>query len=86
MALLAVPTLAALLWGRSQAQVRFLASVAGVFLGKLLVISLGLAYIMKWTTLDPLGFTLGMMAGWVLSFTVQAVILLRSPAGATAAV
>ena len=84
MALLAVPTLAALLWGRSRSHAGFLGSVAGAFLGKLLVIALSLTYVMKRTNLEPLAFTLGMMAGWLLGFTVQAVVLLRSRRGVTA--
>ena len=84
MGLLAVPTLAALLWGRSRSHAGFLGSVAVAFLGKLLVIALSLTYVMKRTNLEPLAFTLGMMAGWLLGFTLQAVVLLRSRGGVTA--
>jgi hypothetical protein len=81
---LALPSLLVFMWGRSRSNGEFMASVFGVLLGKMAVVGLALFWVWTRTGLVRLPFAIGLMAGWIASFSVQAVVLWATRSAAAA--
>jgi len=75
MAAIAVPSLALLMWGRSRSNTGFMAAVGGVFFGKFLAVGALILWVWYMTELPRLEFVFGLMAGWIVSFAGQAMVL-----------
>ena len=78
MGVVAVPSLVALLWSRSRAHAQFMTTFGLVTLAKMGWIGLALLYVYKRTELATLPFVLGLGVGWVVSFALSALVLLKT--------
>ena len=83
MAAIAIPSVMALKWGRDKSHQKLMMALGGVFFAKALGVGGALVYVWRETALPHLPFVFGLMAGWVLSFAAQALVLRRTLPGGT---
>ena len=83
MAAIAIPSVMALKWGRDKSHQKMMMAMGGVFFAKALGVGGALVYVWRETALPQLPFVFGLMAGWVLSFAAQTVVLRRTLPGGT---